>query len=119
MQVCAVDFVAVAVPDMTAARAFYRDKLGLKELSFSEQWAEYDVGNVTLSIVKFPESTHGNGVTVALAVPDVKAALEEIRTDDLKVIMEPTEFPPCFNAMFEDPFGNVLAFHQRKDGTAG
>jgi catechol 2,3-dioxygenase-like lactoylglutathione lyase family enzyme len=119
VQVRAVDFVAVSVPDMATARAFYRDRLGLKETAaFGDEWVELDAGNVTIALVA-EEAPPGGGVTLALAVPDVAEALDRLRSQGVTVLEERQEYPPCFMAAVADPFGHRIYLHQRKDGTAG
>lgn len=127
MQARAVDFIGVAVPDMEKARQFYGETLSLAPAAgFGDGWQEYDIGNITIALIKVPEeeivggseSGWKNGV-VALAVADVAATLSELREKGVPVVWETSEHPPCFMAMVEDPFGNRVALHQRKDGTAG
>ena len=128
MRVRGVDFVGIAVSDMTAARAFYGETLGLKPIGeFGESWAEYDAGNLTLSLIladgqairKRLEAGPEAAIGVAIAVPDVAAAVAELRGKGVPVAEDTTEFPPCFMATVQDPSGNWLWLHQRKDGTAG
>lgn len=128
MQVRAVDFVGVPVRDMGAAKVFYGQHLGLPVVGdFGETWIEFDAGNVTLSLVQ-PDPAEWTGQSsgswqtrmgVALAVADVAAALAELRAKGVKVTSEVQDFPPCYMAMVEDPDGNSVFLHQRKDGTAG
>jgi predicted enzyme related to lactoylglutathione lyase len=61
----------------------------------------------------------GGNATIALAVEDVWAAVEELRAKGVPVLMEPVESPVCYQASVQDPDGNQLILHQRKDGTAG
>ena len=119
-----VDFVGIAVADIGAAKEFYGGKLGLGYLGdFGERWAEYDAGNVAVSLYHDEGAAAGEPVsrnaTVAFAVPDVRAAVEELRREGSRVLQEVEEYPPCFMATVTDPFGNTVMLHQRKDGTAG
>ena len=50
---------------------------------------------------------------------DVAAAVEELRGKNVPVAMEPIETPVCFMAVVEDPDGNRILLHQRKDGSFG
>ncbi|MGH2353680.1 MAG: VOC family protein [Chloroflexota bacterium] len=84
MQVRAVDFVLVSVSDVERSRAFYRETLGLREESgFPPFWYEFDAGGTTIAIGQPPENApqppYQGGITVALAVPDARAAVEELR----------------------------------------
>ncbi|MNL47849.1 hypothetical protein D3C87_1706590 [compost metagenome] len=95
--------------------------------TFGDSWAEFDAGNVTLSLIKADPAAIAKrleagpyaSIGVAIAVPDVGAAIDELRQRGIKVVMETTEGPPCFTAMVEDPSGNFVWLHHRKDGTAG
>ncbi len=123
LQVRGVDFVGVAVPDMAKAQAFYRDTLGLTPSSEGEAWAEYDAGNVTVSLYRDESAVAGDpsqrNATLALAVADIAGAVEELRRSGAKVLQEVEEYPPCYMAVVSDPFGNSVMLHQRKDGTVG
>ncbi len=128
MQVRGVDFVGVAVSDMEKARQFYGELLGLAPVrAFGEDWAEYQAGNVTISLIKAKADEIAKRVAlgpwtaigIALAVPDVEAALAELRAKGVSVTQETSEFPPCYMATVQDPSGNFVWLHQRKDGTAG
>ena len=128
MQVRGVDFVGIAVSDMAAAKEFYGGVLGLRPAGeFGDAWAEYEAGNVTLGLIKAdaaaiakrlaagPDATIG----VAIAVPHVAAAVAELREKGVPITTDTVEFPPCFMATVQDPSGNWIWLHQRKDGTAG
>lgn len=123
VQVRAVDFVGVAVPDMEQAKAFYRDSLGLTPLHESDGWAEYDTGNVAIALYSHPDAAASapsmRNAVVALAVPDIRAAVAELQAKGVGVLQEILEYEPCYMATVMDPFGNSIMLHQRKDGTAG
>jgi predicted enzyme related to lactoylglutathione lyase len=76
--------------------AFYRDRLGL-------------------AVTERPSS----GWAELAAVPDVRAAVEELRAAGVPIRVEPWERGVCWNAMIADPDGNLVRLHERKDGTAG
>ena len=122
MKVRAIDFVMVNVSDMERSAAFYRDTLGL-DVPMNEDgpvWKEFDTPPVALALFRNQNtSAPGTNALIALAVEDVAAALEELRGKGVKVVMEPVESPVCYQALIEDPDGNALILHQRKDGTAG
>jgi len=123
VQVRAVDFVGVAVPDMQQGKVFYRDTLGLAPLYEGDGWAEYDTGNVALALYHDADAPSGapstRNAVVALAVPDIHAAVAELRGKGVAVVQEVEEYDPCYMATVTDPFGNAVMLHQRKDGTAG
>ena len=81
----AVDFVSYGVTDMDRSEAFYRDVLGLevevargKPGTRASGYMELDAGGTAISLTVLPQ-LHPNGI-VALAVEDVHAAVEELRT---------------------------------------
>ena len=127
MQVRGIDFVGIPVSDMDAAKAFYGETLGLPAGAvFSEDWVEFDAGNVTLALIKSDAEAIAQRVAVtpfaqigfALAVPDVGQALEELKAKGVPIAMDRNEYPPCIIALVQDPSGNHVWLHQRKDGTA-
>ena len=124
MEVRAADFIGYTVSDLDRSTAFYRDTLGLRPTSAGDSWAEYDLHNVTLSIFVSSQPTTGStensgGGAVAIAVPDVPAAVAELRAKGVPVVMDTMEFPSCHTAMIADPDGNRIYLHHRSDGTAG
>jgi predicted enzyme related to lactoylglutathione lyase len=128
MQVRGIDFVGIAVSDIEAAKAFYGDMLGLPCLDgFSENWVEFDAGNLTLALIKGEadaiarrvEAGPFAAIGIAIGVKDVAKAVEELRQKGIRIVTEASEFPPCFTAMVQDPSGNWVWLHQRKDGSAG
>ena len=120
----AVDFVSYSVTDMDRSEAFYRDVLGLDvEVPRGEPgtraagYMEFDAGGTAISLTALPH-LHPNAL-VALAVEDVSAAVEELRSKDVQIVMEPLETPVCFMAVVADPDGNQILIHRRKDGSFG
>lgn len=122
MQVRGTDFVMFLVSDLARAVGFYRDTLGLTcEIeSAAYQWAEFDCGNVTLSLkgsaVAKGESAGGR---IALAVADVRSAYEELRNRGVKIQAEPVDSGFCIACELHDPDGNLIILHQRSDGSYG
>ncbi|SPE60849.1 Glyoxalase/bleomycin resistance protein/dioxygenase [Verrucomicrobia bacterium] len=124
MKIRGVDFVLYNVTNFERAKKFYQDTLGLKLLQeFGGAWAEFETGTLALAIGAYgaqpiPAGQKSNAVA-ALAVDDVKAAVEQLKGRGVKINQEPQEFPPCFTATIADPDGNEIILHQRKDGTVG
>ena len=124
MQVRGVDFVLISVSDTEKSRAFYSETLGLKPASeWPPYWYEFDAGATTIAIAAPPQNApqppYNGGTSVALAVADVPATLEELRGKGVKILQEAEESSVCTMALIADPDGNLLWLHQRKDGTAG
>jgi len=122
MKIRGIDFVMYQVTDLARAAKFYREILGLAQEMYSEewQWAEFNCGNITLSLhggVKLPKKIPGG--RIALAVKDVRAAHEELKRKGVRVSKEPRDYSVCWAMEVLDPDGNTVMLHQRADGTAG
>ncbi len=113
MQIEQVDFVSVPTRDVARALGWYRDVLGLAESDFSE--GEVETPNVTLGFWN-PEADGEpfvpNEAGIGLRVPDVHAAVEEVRAAGAEVIgIEDSGV--CHMGFVKDPDGNVLILHRR------
>ena len=122
MKIRGTDFVVYQVSDLARAAAFYRETLGLPQEVFSEddQWAEFNCGNVTLSLhggTKPPEKIARS--RIALAVEDVHAVYTELKSKGARVAGEPVDYGVCQAFQVLDPDGNTLILHRRADGTYG
>jgi len=117
-----IDFVMYQVSDLARAAKFYRETLGLPQELYSEEgnWAEFNCGNVTLSLhggLKLPEQIAGG--RIALAVDDVRAAWADLQRQGARVVGEPVDYGVCCAVEVLDPDGNTVILHQRADGTCG
>lgn len=124
MNVRDVDFLLISVSDMERSVAFYKDTLGLEPAeTYPPSWYEFNAGRTTIALgtppPEAPQPPYNNGISIALAVPDVKAAVEEVRAKGAPVLQDAQETSVCFMALIADPDGNLLWLHQRKDGTSG
>jgi predicted enzyme related to lactoylglutathione lyase len=120
----AVDFIALSVSDMDRSEAFYRDVIGLDPETprgapgtRGNGFMEFAAGGTAISLTALPQP-HANGI-IALAVEDVRAAVEELRARSVPVLMEPVDTGDCTMAVVADPDGNQLLIHRRSDGTFG
>ena len=112
------DFVAVPVTDMDRARRFYGVTLGLPLVSGDDAWPEYQLGeNVSIYLIDptnigqtftAPHSSH-----IALRVPDVASAREELEQAGVEFDAETMDTGGCHMAFFRDPDGNALMLHRR------
>src|SRR5690348_5914383 len=120
MKIKSVDFVLYNVSDLKKSIDFYQNTLGLPMIGTpGDSWAEFDGGNITIDIGTFsydPNAKGGNA-SVALAVDDVKAAVDELREKGVTILYELYETPVCWGAAIADPDGNRIDLHKRKDGT--
>ena len=122
MKIRGVDFVMFPVSDLARAARFYRETLGLPQEVYSEewQWAEFDCGNLTLSLkgASAPGET-GTAGRLALAVGDIQTACQEIERSGAHIVSGPTNNEVCWSLEILDPDGNRLILHQRADRTVG
>jgi predicted enzyme related to lactoylglutathione lyase len=109
-----INVVSISVPDLDAARAFYRDALGLGEPVYDlpeAGWVEFATGGGSgnLAVVTAePNWSPSTGTTVVLDVDDVEAACADLRARGVEC-GEPQVFPGFVTfADVLDPFGNRL-----------
>jgi predicted enzyme related to lactoylglutathione lyase len=122
MEIRGADFIMYLVTDLVPAAKFYREALGLPQEIYSEeeQYAEFNCGNITLSLKggsKLPEAP--TGARIALAVDDIHAAHEELKQKGVRILSGPTDYSVCWAMEILDPDGNLVILHQRADGTFG
>jgi catechol 2,3-dioxygenase-like lactoylglutathione lyase family enzyme len=111
------DFVSVPVTDMERATRFYRDTLGLDQVS-DRGFPEFQIGeNVSLYLVKLedigsafsaPHTAH-----IALRVPDVAETRSELESHGVTFEGETLDTGVCHMAFFRDPDGNQFMLHRR------
>jgi len=111
------DFVSVPVKDLELSTVFYRDTLGLEQIG-EGQWPEFQLGeNVSLylldptNIGRQFEGPHTS--SIALRVPDVGEAREELEAKGVEFDGETFDTGVCHMALFRDPDGNALMLHRR------
>ena len=118
IQVERVDYIRVPVTDIEKAKHFYGDVLGLplNPNSPSDDWLEYEVGNVTLAVMT--PHTHEYEFkplppsTIALRVPDVAAAKATLEAAGIEV-NDMWDSGLCKGASLNDPAGNRILLHRR------
>ena len=118
MDISGVDFITVPTRDFEKACDFYRGVLGLER---SKQWgdmpgAEFETGTLTIAVMQsdafnleFKPHTH----PIALHVPDVAAAREELEGQGVGFAADTMDSGVCHMAHFADPDGNALMLHHR------
>ncbi|RRJ34070.1 VOC family protein [Halocatena pleomorpha] len=125
MNAKAVDFAYYTVSDIETSVSFYQETLGLELEILDEEsgWAEFASPPTTLALGEanphMPISPGEGGVGLALAVDDVKAAVDELREEEVTVLMDTVDSGVCDMAMVGDPDGNPIMLHRRHDGTHG
>jgi len=113
-----VAFVQYPVSDITQARHFYEEILGLR-LEYqneSAQWFEYDVGGVTLAVTtSVPGQQPGaRGAVLAIEVNNLEESVKTLRPK-VRITVEPFSTPVCQIAEIADPDGNRICLHQLHD----
>ena len=109
--------------NMKKTRDFYQSLFGLKRGDeWGDFWSEFRTVPVTLCL-NGPTNKKGwnwqGPAAVALAVPDIHQAIRDCRRRKVKILLAPVETSVCWMAFIQDPSGNRICLHQRKDGTAG
>jgi predicted enzyme related to lactoylglutathione lyase len=118
MKIKAISFVGIPVTDLSRARAFYEEVLGLKvsEEMMSGKWIEYVVGDDTLAIANVSDTwkPSDQGTGAALEVEEFGAAVGRLKDLGVRFAAEPFETPCCHMAVIQDPDGNKLIIHKLK-----
>jgi catechol 2,3-dioxygenase-like lactoylglutathione lyase family enzyme len=116
MHVERVDFVSLLTQDIPRAKRFYAETLGLEIETEGDDDMEFRAGQVTLDI--FNSSSIGQPFApspagLALRVPDVASAREELESKGVAFDGETIDTGVCHMAFFKDPDGNALMLHRR------
>jgi catechol 2,3-dioxygenase-like lactoylglutathione lyase family enzyme len=111
------DFISVPVTDMERATSFYRDTLGLEQVS-EQGFPEFQLGeNVSLYLLQMEnigsQFTAPHSAHVALRVPDVAETRKELESRGVTFDGEIFDTGVCHMAFFKDPDGNALMLHRR------
>lgn len=113
-----VDFVPFSTHNIDAACEFYGTTLGLPRSVYvpERNYAEFETGNVTISIVdgeKMGIGHHVNTIALALHVDDMAAAREILEGRGVQFQRETLDTGVCYMSFFSDPDGNALMLHHR------
>jgi predicted enzyme related to lactoylglutathione lyase len=116
--VTGVDFVPFSTQDLDRAIDFYGGTLGLRRSVYvpERNYAEFETGNVTLSIVNGETmgiGHHVHRIALALHVDDVAAARSALEGRGVLFVGDILDTGVCHMAFFADPDGNALMLHHR------
>jgi predicted enzyme related to lactoylglutathione lyase len=116
--VTGVDFVPFSTQNLDASIDFYGNKLGLPRSVYvpERNFAEFETGNVTISIIDGAAMGIGHNVNhtaMALHVDDVESARAELESRGVQFSGEIFDTGVCHMAFFADPDGNALMLHHR------
>jgi len=120
VKVLGVDYIYYDVTDLAKSIWFYQDILGLKLTNQTDEFAEFDLGNVTLAVGSYGEEKSAKvkeGPAAAFAVDDVAEAITYLKSKKVNVTHELIDTPVCHMAIIVDLDGNQIILHKRKDGT--
>ena len=116
-----VAFTMYPIRDVTRARKFYEETLGLERGSMGNQggsyWIEYDLpGGGCLALTNFvpDEPSDAAGGTIALEVEDLDRLVPELKSKGVTFKSEIIHSPVCRMAVCLDSEGNSLLLHQLK-----
>ncbi|MEO6568647.1 MAG: VOC family protein [Opitutaceae bacterium] len=117
IQVKEVAFIFHAVRDISDARKFYEQFLGLKigmrvEISPGVWWIEYDIAGVAVGISNARPGKPS--LSLVLEVVDLEASLDEARAAGVTVTSQIMAYPSCRMFRLTDPDGNEICLHQRQ-----
>ena len=118
LQITGVDFVTLPALDFDESFRFYDETLGLE---FRTRWgsmpaAEFQAGNLTIAIMEptaFGQEFAPHRVPLALQVADVEAARAHLESLGVRFVSGLIDSGVCHMAIFSDPDGNALMFHNR------
>ena len=97
---------------MEAMTVFYRDVMGLKQLSDSKGWREFDAGGLTIALHSGPPSPKAKGPKIVFYAKDVAKARALLNKRGAKFgdAKEGGEFALCDG---RDPDGNAIQLSNR------
>jgi methylmalonyl-CoA/ethylmalonyl-CoA epimerase len=115
--------VALTVTDLEAARAFYRDALGLPHLFDAGTMAFFDCGGVRL-LVGTGEAQPGGGTLVYFRVADVQGTVAALKGRGAEIVQEahlvaPMKSYDLWLAFVKDPAGNLLGLMEERQRIPG
>jgi len=105
----------IFVANVEASKTFYRDILGLELVEENPHFTEYTLPGGRLYVEEkspdrakgFENGRIGGATGIVFAVDGIKAVVEELRSRDVKIIVEPVEQAwGGWNAVIADPDGN-------------
>ena len=116
-----VAFTMYPISDVTRARKFYEETLGLKRGSMGNQgnvyWVEYDLpqGGCLALTNYFPNrSGDAAGGTIALEVEDIDKLIADLKAKGVTFKGDIIHSPVCRMAVCLDSEGNSILLHQLK-----
>ena len=112
-----IAFTAYRVTDMAQAQKFYEGLLGLQPASnYGGVWVENEIGAGTIALQTMsPEPPSGQRGLIAFEVDDLDGTVATLKAAHVPFVMDAMESPVCWTAIVNDPDGNPVAIHKRKE----
>ncbi|HUC04334.1 MAG TPA: VOC family protein [Acidimicrobiales bacterium] len=110
-----LDHVAINVPDVPGAIAFYTDVLGMKlngdrpDFGFPGAWL--DAGGQQVHLIELPVPP-SMGQHFAVLFDDLDQVVKELRSQGYEVSDPVPTSPGRVQAFLNDPWGNAIELHQ-------
>jgi uncharacterized protein len=112
----AIDYVELAVDDLSRAKAFYGKALGWTFTDYGDDYAGIqDPAKPGLEfggLNRHPASARGDGVLALARTDDAEAAVASVLAAGGRIVTELHEYPGGKRFMFADPWGNILGIYQ-------
>lgn len=112
-----IDIHTYLVKDPARAIAFWRDTMGLRVAAeYDGQGAEFELPDgATFGLWKMDDGSWMPGHGIMFAVPDVEAAIAELKSKGVTVMDHVEDTPVCKMGFGEDSEGNRFILHHRKN----
>jgi len=110
--------VILAVKDLDKSLEFYHDIIGLPIKNQRRTWIDLGTSGALLSLhpasltAELVGSSIDNGITIGFLVGDLKSALDELKSKDVKIFRDVVERVPGKNAIVLDPDGYLVSFFE-------
>ncbi|MHB8422851.1 MAG: VOC family protein [Leptospirales bacterium] len=116
-----IAFTIYPVHNMTRARQFYEEDLGLGPTKdFENSWVEYDLPGGTFilhTLLEAVEPSSTAGGCIAFEVDDLDRVVLGLKAKGYRFKIEPFSSPICRMAVVKDPEGNQVTLHQSNAST--
>ena len=107
-----VAFIGHRVHDMTRAKKFYGELLGLEQTAeYESKWCEFDTPDgKTIALDTF--SPDGTPPYMALETDDIEAEVARLKQAGVEVLLDVRDNKVCKMAIIKDSEGNGVMLHQ-------
>lgn len=112
-----VAFTLYPVIDMSRARKFYEETLGLKPgPNYEDRWVEYDLPGggcfAITTVVEGVQPSSTAGGSIAFEVEDITELVKELKQKNVQFKVDLFDSPVCKIAVAVDSEGNAFTLHQ-------